>query len=301
MNVIVIGGSGFLGSHVADELTNAGHRVKIFDRIPSKWINRDQEMAIGDLLSESSLFDAMKGCDVVYNFAGISDLNACLDKPLETVKLNVLGTILALEISRKLNVKRFMYASSLYVYSRQGGFYRCSKQSAEHYIEEFKKVYDLDYTIMRYGSIYGPRSDASNGLYRIVKDAFDTGKVSYKGSAESMREYIHVVDAARASVKALDEDFKNQSVVLTGQQSIKVKDLLLMISEILGSKEGVDFIEGDYEGHYTRTPYAYQPKLGRVYNLPTHIDLGEGLVELMEAIRIARAQEEVAHETCANK
>jgi len=285
VKVIVIGGAGFLGSHVADELAKAGHKVTIYDRAPSKWKTENQQIVIGDLLDEKSLGKAIEGNEVVYNFAGISDLNYALNKPLETVSINILGNVLALDLSRRLGVKRFMYASSMYVYSREGGFYRCSKQSAEQYIEEYQKNFKLNYTIMRYGSLYGPRSNSDNGLFRIIKSALETGKISYKGSAEAIREYIHVIDAARASVSALAEDFRNQSVVLTGQQSIKIKDLLMMVSEIMGNHEPIDFIEGVYQGHYIRTPYSYQPKLGRVYNLPTHVDLGEGLMELIADIR----------------
>ena len=123
---------------------------------------------------------------------------------------------MSLDACRLNSVKRFIYASTVYVHSREGGFYRCSKQSAEHYVEEFQKLYGLDYTILRYGSLYGPRASNNNGLYRIVESAIKTGKVQYKGSSESMREYIHVEDAARASVSILDQSFKNESIVLTG-------------------------------------------------------------------------------------
>jgi hypothetical protein len=85
----------------------------------------------------------------------------------------------------------------IYVYSRDGGFYQCSKQSAEHYVEEYQRRYGLDYTILRYGSLYGPRSDHRNGLWRIVKSALDAGGVSYQGSSEEIRDYIHVEDAGQ--------------------------------------------------------------------------------------------------------
>jgi UDP-glucose 4-epimerase len=283
--VCVIGGSGFLGSHVCSQLSEAGYKVRIFDRTTSPWISTDQEMVIGDLLNMSQLEDAIAGCDIVYNFAALADLNQALDKPIETVRVNVLGNVQALEASHRHGVKRFVYASTVYVYSREGGFYRCSKQSAEHYVEEYQRVFGLDYTILRYGSLYGPRSDESNGLYRIVQSALKNNKVCYKGSPESMREYIHVEDAAQASVVALGEEFRNQSVVLTGQEPMRVIDLLKMLTEILGIPDSVEFIEGDYAGHYIRTPYAYQPKLGRKYVLPLHIDLGQGLLQLIEEIR----------------
>jgi UDP-glucose 4-epimerase len=173
------------------------------------------------------------------------------------------------------------------VFSREGGFYRCSKQAAEHYVEEYQRVFGLDYTILRYGSLYGPRADSSNGLYRIVKSALDNGVISYQGSPDSMREYIHVEDAARASLIALGEDFRNQSVILTGQEPMRVLDLLEMLSEILGLSSAIEFVAGEHLGHYVRTPYAYQPKLGRKYMAPTHVDLGQGLLELIDNLRMS--------------
>lgn len=283
--VCVIGGSGFLGSHVADALTGAGYHVRIYDRNPSPWLRHGQEMIVGDLLNAEKMTAAIAGCDAVYNFAALADLNDARDKPLDTVKINVLGNAYVLEACRIHSVKRFMYASTVYVYSREGGFYRCSKQAAEHYVEEYQRAYGLDYTILRYGSLYGPRADHSNGLYRIVKQALETGILRYEGSRDSLREYIHVEDAAKASLAALGDDFKNESVVLTGQEPMPVLDLLEMLAEILGLENPVQFIPGQQSGHYIRTPYAYQPKLGRKYVPPMHVDLGQGLLQLIDYVR----------------
>ncbi|MCW7482132.1 NAD-dependent epimerase/dehydratase family protein [Leptospira kanakyensis] len=285
MKIIVFGGSGFLGSHVADALSEAGYDVTIFDNKPSKWIRSDQKQIIGDLLDEEVIEKSIAGFEVVYNFAALADLNEALNRPMDTIRINVLGNGYILEACRKHKVKRFIYASTVYVYSREGGFYRCSKQASENYIEEYQKSYGLDYTILRYGSLYGPRSDESNGLYRIVKKALETGKITYMGSQDSLREYIHVEDASRASVVAMGSDFKNQSVVLTGQEPMKVLDLLKMLAEILGRPDIVEFNEGDQIGHYVRTPYAYQPKLGRKYIPPMHVDLGQGLLQLINEIK----------------
>ncbi len=285
--VCVIGGSGFLGSHVADALSMAGHQVCVYDRRTSPWLRGDQEMMTGDLLDFDRLSSAIAGAEYVYNFAALADLNEALDKPLETVRVNVLGNAHVLEACRQSGVRRFIYASSVYVYSREGSFYRCSKQSAEHYVEEYHAAYGLDYTVLRYGSLYGPRSDRQNGLWRIVNEALQTGKVRYAGSTEAMREYIHVEDAARASVAALGDEFRNQHVVLTGQEPMRVMDLLKMLAEILGIPQAVEFEETEYAGHYVRTPYAYQPKLGRKYVQPMHVDLGQGLLQLIGEVQNA--------------
>jgi len=281
-----MGGSGFLGSHVADKLSDAGYRVKIFDRLPSNWIRDDQEMIIGDLLNQSEVNDAVQGVDVVYNFAALADLNEGLNNPLDTVRINVLGNAHVMEACRRFKVKRFVYASTVYVYSREGGFYRCSKQASEAYVEQYQRAYGLDFTILRYGSLYGPRADEANGMLRIVKAALENGKLKYQGNPDSTREYIHVEDAARASVTALGKDFKNQSVVLTGQEPMKVLDLLKMLGEILGlPEEAVEFTDGDYAGHYVRTPYSYQPNLGMKYTPSIHVDLGQGILQVIEELK----------------
>ena len=286
MRVLVIGGSGFLGSHVADQLTLAGHHVRIFDRMSSPWLHQDQQMILGDLLDQETLDQAIDGCEVVYNFAAIADLDEALEKPIETARINILGNVQILEACRKFGISRYVYASTVYVYSRDGGFYRCSKQAAEHYVEEYQRSYGLDYTILRYGSLYGPRSDYRNGLWRIVKNALETGTVKYEGSHESFREYIHVEDAARTSVDALKEEFCNEHLVLTGHEPMRVLDLLEMLREILGfPKDSVNFVPAEYAGHYVRTPYAYQPKLGRKYTPPLHVDLGQGLLQLIEEVQ----------------
>ena len=139
--------------------------------MPSPWLRLDQQMIVGDLLDQATLDQAIYGCEVVYNFAAIADLEEALEKPVETARINVLGNVQILEACRKFEISRYIYASTVYVYSRDGGFYRCSKQAAEHYVEEYQRSYGLDYTILRYGSLYGPRSDQSNGLWRIVKNA----------------------------------------------------------------------------------------------------------------------------------
>jgi len=283
--VLVLGGSGFLGSHVADALSDAEYNVRIFDRHPSKWLKTNQQMIVGDILDQDKLDEAIDGCIAVYNFAAIADLDEALDKPLETARINVLGNVQILDICRKKGVKRYMYASTVYVHSREGGFYKCSKQAAEQYVEEYQRSYGLDYTILRYGSLYGPRSDAHNGLWRIVKGALETGKIKYEGNIDSVREYIHVEDAAKASVIALGMDFKNQHVVLTGQEPMKVLDMLKMLGEILGIENEVEFDNLEYAGHYIRTPYAYQNKVGRKFIPPMHVDLGQGLLQLISEIK----------------
>ena len=282
---VVFGGSGFIGSHVADLLSMEGYSVTIFDAVRSPWLRSNQNFVEGDITRKTDVDSALEGASVVYNFAALADLNAALKRPLDTININILGNALILESCVKHSVKRFIYASTVYVNSRDGGFYRCSKQASENYIDEYHKTYGLDYSIVRYGSLYGPRAGESNGLYRIVKSAIETGKVKYQGHPKSMREYIHVQDAARASVALLEKEFIGKTIVLTGQEPMLVSNVLEMIAEILGYQEdAIEFVTGSYDRHYIKTSYAYEPRLGMKYIPPLHVDLGQGILQLIKEI-----------------
>ena len=144
MKILIIGGSGFLGSYVADELFRKGHKVILFDKKKSKRANKKIKIIIGDIQNHFILKKAIKGVDVVYNFAAIADIGEALRKPIQTVKTNILGVVNILEICKKYKIKRVVFASSIYVHSQQGGFYRASKQAAELYIEEYSKQHGLN-------------------------------------------------------------------------------------------------------------------------------------------------------------
>jgi UDP-glucose 4-epimerase len=281
-NVVVFGGGGFIGSHVADKLSICGYDVKIYDVKDSYYLRSDQEMIIGDLLDFEAVSKVIKGAKIVYNFAALSDLNEALKKPMTAVNSNILGNCHILEGCRIHNVDRFIYASSVYVNSREGGFYGCSKKAAELFIEEYHRTFGLDFTILRYGSLYGPRSDSRNGLRRIITSALESRTLTYDGNQNAKREYIHVYDAAIASVKSINEKYKNKKIILTGHQPVKVSDLLSMLAEIIGlPKSAIQFSQMEYKGHYIQTPYHYETDLAQKYIPETYVDLGEGLLELI--------------------
>ena len=219
MKIVVLGGSGFVGSHVADELSKKGHKVKIFDKKKSKWLRQDQKMYIGNILNTKDLERTIKDADVVFNCAALADIDRALKEPVNTVKVNILGTVKALELCCKYNIKRFIQASTIYVNSSEGGFYRSSKKAAEDYVREYKKNYNLSYTILRFGSLYGRRADDTNGVRKIIKRAIAKGKLSYIGSKKSVREYINVSDAAKACCEILKNKYKKN---LQRQKQIKL-------------------------------------------------------------------------------
>jgi UDP-glucose 4-epimerase len=281
---IVYGASGFLGSHVADALSDSGYRVRLFDRSPSRYQRADQEMIIGDIMDLEQVKEAAHGADVVYNFAAIADIDEAQEKPIATATINVLGNMHTLEAARLAGARRFVFASTIYVYSESGSFYRASKQAAERFIETYHERYGLEYSILRYGSLYGRRTDARNGIYRMLYEALERHSITYHGSGEAIREYIHVEDAARMSVQVLAPEFANRHLILTGQERLHIKDVMTMISEIMPWKVDLRFDEARAGHHYEVTPYAYQPRIGRKLVLNEHVDLGQGLLDCLQDI-----------------
>lgn len=282
--VIVFGGSGFLGSHIADVLTEKGYNVALFDIKPSPYLKDGQEMIIGDILDSDFVENAVSGCDIVYNLAGIADIDECVQRPIDTIRYNILGNAIVLEASRKAKVKRFIFASSVYVYSQTGSIYKSSKQAAESFIEDYNKLFGLPYTIVRYGSLYGNRADERNSIYRLIKESLITKKIEYHGSGEEIREYIHVEDAANASVEILSPIYENQHIILTGNQTIKYKDLLNMINEMLGEDIEIIYNNSKSETHYQVTPYSFNPKLGKKLVSTYYVDMGQGILNIMSEI-----------------
>ena len=279
--VAVFGGAGFLGSHVADALSDRGYEVVIFDLKVSPYLRDDQISIAGDVASPKQVDEAVKGCDIVYNFAAVADMDDAEAKPIETVKTNIWGNTVILDACRRYKVKRFVLASTLYVYSKAGSFYRSSKQAAESLLENYHEVYGLDYTILRYGSLYGPRAGQENWVHRIIKQAIEDGKITRQGNGEEIREYIHVYDAARLSADILTEEYKNQAVIITGNQPMKIKDSLLMIKEILGNKIDLEFLPVNYTAHYNITPYSFTPRLAKRIQSTYYVDLGQGILDLI--------------------
>ena len=277
--ILVTGSSGFIGSHVIDTLEERGHQVVLFDGIPSKYKTSTQEEFIGDILSLGDIETAAKGCDAIYHFAAQADIGASSISPTETITANIIGTQNVLEAARKHKVKRFMFASTIYVYSELGSFYRVSKQACEKIIEEYQREYALDYTILRFGSLYGPRSNEFNGVQDFLIQALKNKKIIRRGDGQEIREYIHVKDAANLSVAALDETYINKHLIITGNQQIKVKDLLIMIKEIFRGEIEIEFGQEEDLHHYEITPYNYKPQIAKKITPDTYYDLGQGLMD----------------------
>ena len=139
----------------------------------------------------------------MYNLAGLANLDLAIKTPVKTMQLNILGNMNILEACVANNIKKFIYASSAYAMSNKGSFYGISKLASEKIIEEYHEKYNLDFTILRYGSVYSEREYDNNYIYNIVKKAVLENLIYHNGDGNEIREYIHAADAAKLSVDVI--------------------------------------------------------------------------------------------------
>lgn len=284
--VIIIGGSGFLGSYVADECTQRGYNVVIADLNISNYLKQNQEFRQLDILDIKAIQKVIHDADIVYNFAAVAELEEAINNPLETIKLNVIGNLNILEACKNNgNIKRFIYASSAYALSSDGSFYGISKHTSEKLTEEYYKQYGQKYTIIRYGSLYGERASHNNYIYNLLKDALTTQILYYNGDGEDLREYIHAADAAKLSVDIIESSqYENENIILTGIEKLKRLDLLTMINEIMHNTLNIQQLDESHMGHYKITPYSFHPSIAKKLVANPYIDLGQGLLECIQTI-----------------
>lgn len=284
MKILVAGGSGFIGSHVANMLSETGHQVTIFDNTRSKELHPSQSFIQGDILT-SNLMEILSDQEIVYNFAGLANIEECLENPVETASINIIGNTRLLDAASKNNLKRFIFASTIYVSGNSGGYYRVSKHASEMYCEEYFQQTGLPYTILRYGTLYGPKADNRNSVYRYLSEALLNRKIVCYATGNELREYIHVDDASRASIDVLAKDYENQVILITGQHSMRFRDMLEMIKEIVGHDVEIEYNQpSDSRAHYSITPYSFKPAIAKKLIQSHYLDLGQGLIDCLEEI-----------------
>ena len=297
MNIVVFGANGFLGRYIVQELLNRNHHVTVFDNsnsilTPHTIWDKHVNCLRGDITNEWAVYGAIDGADVVYNLAAIADIGQCINTPAEAVKINVYGNSLILGACAKYNVSRFVFSSSLYAHSRNGGIYASTKRASEDIIKNFHQYYGVNYTILQYGTLYGPGATGDNSVLKYLTSAIHDKKIKYMGTGEEIREYIHVLDAAKLGVDILDIKYKNKSVIISGNYPIKVKDLFIMIQEIIGEEIEIEY-NADVppwkkESHYKVSPYSYNydMELSNKLVSDSYIDMGLGLLQLTRQLKI---------------
>ena len=283
LKVLITGGSGFLGSHIANELNRRGHETLIFDtRTP----DRDGHHFVrGDVRDYESLLLSLSGCSAIFHCAALADLDTCRQEPEMAVQVNVLGTLNALKAAAESGVKRFMHASSVYVFSRSGSIYKTTKLAAENVLTDLAQDLQLQTTILRFGSLYGPGADSGNAILRIVRQAVLDKKIDFWGDGREVREYIHIRDAAGLAVDALEEKYSGSSLHIAGRERITTREVLEVVNEMLGGNISIVMHDEPFEGRYRLTPYSIDFETTQRLTGESYVDLGLGLMEVIESVR----------------
>ncbi len=281
--IIFFGGSGFVGSYFVRKLLYNKYKVNIYDLNKPNFKHKNLKYIKGDILDENKVFKTIKKNSYVFNFAGWSDLETASTHEQEVKKLNLDANNKILKICKKKNVKRFVYASTLYVFSKYGGIYKESKKKAEKLIEASK----VPYTNLRFGSLYGIGSKPGNAIFDILQMAIKKKKITYWGRGDEVRQYIHARDAAKVCDQIFFEKFKNKSLLITGLEDIRMRDLLNTVKEMFDNKIEIEF---DYnkrtDAHYKNTPFTIdgkdkeKPIIGEKLLFESYTDIGQGIYEL---------------------
>lgn len=289
MRMLVTGGGGFLGSHLADAISAAGHVARILDLAPSPWRRPEQEQLVGDVRDADVVAAAVEGCEVVFHLAAIADLAAAEADPGLARDVNVGGTATVLAAAERAGTSRFVLASSVYALSRGGRAYPDTKRAAETLVRAAGQR-GLATTILRFGSVYGPRADAGNAVRRILTQALAERRIDFWGDGTEVREYVHVQDAARLALEALDPEHVGATLHLTGRDRTTTRELLEMVDEMLGGGVAITYGDRPFEGRYRLTPFALDEgdedvELASTLVGRTHVDLGIGLLQTLRQLQ----------------
>jgi len=276
-NVVVTGGSGFIGSHVVDALADAGHQVTVVDHRV-----RPHRSDVGfedvDLMDLSSVLAATKGAEHIFHLAAVANVNYAYKYPVYSTALNVMGTTHILEAARINGVQRVHLASTVWVYNGApngkpadetvpfylegaGHIYTSTKMAAEMVCHNYAQLYNVPFTILRYGIPYGPRMREELLIPAFIKKALNGQPLTISGKGEQYRNFVYVRDMAEAHVLAMKDQAANQTYNLEGTRRVTVLEVAEGIKKILGDDVKLEFVParpGDFGGKEVTASKARQ-------------------------------------------
>lgn len=227
MRILITGGAGFIGSNIADALVVEGHTVHVMDDLSTGFKrNVSPEITFHrlDIRSpEAASLIERGGYDIVCHHAAQMDVRRSVREPQFDADVNIKGTLNILEAAVKGRVKRVVYASTGGAVYGEPEYlpvkedhpinpichYGVSKHTVEHYLFLYRKLYGLDYTVLRYPNVYGPRQNpyGEAGVTAIFTVKYLKGEAPViNGDGMQLRDYVHVSDIARANIAAMDLD-----------------------------------------------------------------------------------------------
>lgn len=298
MNIGVIGGSGFIGSHVVDKLIDAGHEVTVFDMMKP---HRDDIRHIYiDITDLSKTCVALAGTyGTVYMLAAMADVNDVYKNPVEAGEVNILAVVNVLEAARRCDIGRVILASTVWVYemaqeekvdedtplipSKTKHVYTASKVAAELYCHAYQKLYQQDFTTLRYGIPYGPRARGATVIALFVRKALNGEPLTILGDGSQYRNFIYVEDLAQGNVAALQPAAVNQTYNLEGIRPVTIKEIAETVKKLVGDV-AIEYREarpGDYSGAIVSSEKAkqelgWEPKVDFEEGIKRYIDWYKG-------------------------
>ncbi len=292
--VLVTGGAGFIGSHVAERLCAGGHRVRVLDNFATgrrdnlAHLGEDIELIEGDIRSYERAHNAVRGCELVFHQAALPSVPRSVQDPLTSNESNVTGTLNILLASRDEGVRRVVLASSSSVYGPSPTLpkqeempavpispYAVAKLAAEAYGRSFFQVYGLETVALRYFNVFGPRQDPRSA-YAAVIPRFATALLAGErpvvyGDGEQSRDFTYVDNTVDANLLAADApDVAGQVFNVACGERISLNDLLDELRSIVGSDTAADYQErrpGDLVHSLAdltraREAFGYEPAIG---------------------------------------
>jgi UDP-glucose 4-epimerase len=281
MKVLVTGGSGFIGSHVVDHVRAAGHEPRILDLVPSPWHGPETELVLGDLCEPAVARAAVDGCDVVLHLAAMADVDAVAKDPAHTERVNAHGTRVLLDASVAAGVRRFAYASTIWVYGDAAGpeaidestplplprhFYTATKIAGETYTAAYGELYGLEWTILRFGIPYGPRARPTAVVPAFTARALAGEPLQVAGDGMQSRRFVYVEDLAAGVVAALAPAAANRIYNLVGRENTSVRAIARTIRDVVGHVPIVhvdgragDLNGGNVSGERALTELGWEP------------------------------------------
>lgn len=268
-NIAIVGGSGFIGTQTASLLVNNGYNVTIIDIVETKLTLKNNLSFINcdatNLLKLKKIFKNEK-FDAVFMLAAISNSEDNLKDIPNSINQNILSLTNVLECVREFKIKRIIYSSTVWVYSvtnlskvnentilpisKSNHIYTTCKLMSEALIQNYNTLYDVEYTILRYGIAYGPGCHPDTILSTFINNTLKNKKCIITGNGTIYRNFLYVTDHARANLCSLNEKAKNKIINVDGKESITLNDVASTIESLHGSIkiEYTDKREGDYKG-----------------------------------------------------
>lgn len=283
--ILVIGSSGFLGSHLVETLLNNQNEVVQFDAVSPNSIFSNSDFVQGTILDKGAITQAMIGVDVVYHFAAVTDIDIVNQNPSQAIEVNIAGTSNVLEACIQEKVARIIFSSSVYVYSKYGGVYKATKQACELLIEDYFKMHGLPYTILQLGSAYGPGAKQTNLVSRFINEALNLRKIIHNGTGEEIRQYIYVKDVVRAAIESFENKYKNKKIILLGNEKITISNLMSEIKLQINQNTNLVYNNNAYGIHYKSTPFTTEPNGAIYFQSESSTSLKQGIKTTIDSIR----------------